>query len=175
MGNTFIETLVSEKGHPEYQEKLKPYEIFIGAWEFVWVKHKDDGTTLTIPGEWHFSWILEGRAIQDTWICPGKNFRTSGQYPAGEYGTTIRFYDFKEDCLKVIWVGPTLSRLNIFKAKTTKDQIIQTEIPGKEKGNISRWVFKEISELFFKWEAYISSDNKKTWKIDQEIYAKRKD
>ena len=172
--NTFIETLLSDKGCPKHQEKLKPYNIFIGAWEFDWVGHKDDGSTWTVPGEWHFSWILEGRAIQDNWICPGTDLRASGEYPDGEYGTTIRFYDFKEDCIKVIWIGPVLSQLNIFRAKQTNDQIIQNEIMIGDKEKILKWVFKDICETSFKWEAYISSDNQKTWKMDQEVYAKRK-
>ncbi len=55
MENTFIETLVSENGHPKHQEKLKPYETLIGAWEFNWIGHEEDGATWTVPGEWHFS------------------------------------------------------------------------------------------------------------------------
>ena len=174
MDNGFIETLISEKAHPQHQEKLKPYEIFVGAWEFDWVGHKDDGSTWTVPGEWHFSWILEGRAIQDNWICPGSKLRGTGKYPDGEYGTTIRFYDFKEDCIKIVWIGPILSQLNIFKAHQIDDQIIQSEIMIGDQGKNSRWVFKNISENSFKWEAYNSSDNQKTWELKQEEYAQRK-
>jgi hypothetical protein len=116
---------------------------------------------------------LEGRAIQDNWICPKINLRSSGKYPEGEYGTTIRFYDFKDDCIKVLWIGPILSNLTIFKVTHTKGQIIQNEIMLKEKSEISRWEFKDINESSFKWEAYISNDNRKTWKMTQEVFAKR--
>ncbi|MFC1850861.1 hypothetical protein ACFL27_11765 [candidate division CSSED10-310 bacterium] len=174
MNNTFIETLVSEHGHPRLQDKLKPYKIFIGAWEFDWAGHEDDGSTWTVPGEWHFAWILEGRAIQDNWICPRLNLRSSGKYPDGEYGTTIRFYDFKENCIKVIWVGPILSQLTIFKAHHSKDQIVQNEQTVGDKGKSSRWVFKDINKNSFKWEAYTTDDDQNMWKMNQEVYAKRK-
>lgn len=174
MGNTFIETLLSEKAHPQHQDKLEPYEIFIGAWEFDWVGHKDDGSPRTVPGEWHLSWILEGRAIQDNWICPRSRLRGAGRYPDGEYETTTRFYDLKEDCIKIVWVGPILSQLNIFKAHQIDDQIVQSELRIVDQGKISRWVLKGISESSLKWKAYISSDDQKTWEINQEVYAKRK-
>ena len=75
MNKNFTEALISINGHPEHNEKLKPYQNFIGSWEFEWVGHNEDRTTWTVPGEWHFSWILGGRAIQDIWICPEKELR----------------------------------------------------------------------------------------------------
>jgi hypothetical protein len=174
MNGLFVETLVSEEGHPEHREKLKLYEVFIGTWDFDWVGHKEDGSTWTVPGEWHFSWVLEGRAIQDNWICPKTPLRSSGEYPAGEYGTTIRFYDFKEDCIKVVWVGPILSQVHIFRANQTENQIVQDEIVIGDEAKVSRWVFRDISETTFKWEAHVSKDNQESWQLRQEVFARRK-
>jgi len=173
MNSHFIESLISNDGHPRHQEKLKPYQRFVGSWIFDWVGHNEDGSTWTVPGEWHFSWILEGRAIQDIWICPKRHLRSFGKYPDGEYGTVIRYYDFKEDCIKVIWIGPILSNLNVFKVSHTEDRIIQDEIMITDKEKISRWEYKNIKEDSFKWESYVSNDERKTWKMDQEVYAKR--
>ena len=78
MKNGFVETLVAAGGHQILKDKLEPYAGFIGSWDFDWVGHNDDGTTWTVPGQWHFSWILEGRAIQDIWICPAIDLRSSG-------------------------------------------------------------------------------------------------
>lgn len=119
-------------------------------------------------------WILEGRAIQDIWICPKTDIRSSNDYPEDEYGTTIRFYDFKEDCIKIIFIGPISSNLSVFKVSHTEDEIIQDEIMIKDKSRISRWEIKDIKENFFKWESYISKDGRKTWKMDQEVLANRK-
>ncbi len=57
MNEVFIHSLVAEKGHEQHQEKLKPYSGLIGNWDFDWVGHEEDGSTWTVPGEWHFSWI----------------------------------------------------------------------------------------------------------------------
>lgn len=172
--DSFIETFISGSAHPDLVGKLKPYEGLIGAWEFDWVGHKEDGSTWTVPGEWHFSWILEGRAIQDTWICPGPDLRGTGEYPKGEYGTTIRYYDFTNECIKVIWLGPILSMLKIFEVKQLEDQVIQNEIVIGDAKEISRWFFKNIKDNSFTWESPISSDGGKTWRTDQEVFARRK-
>jgi len=172
MKSTFIETLESEKPHQDHREKLKPYERFIGNWEFDWVGHKEDGSTWTVPGEWHFSWVLEGRAIQDNWICPRTDLRGSGEYPDDGYGTSIRFYDGKEDCIKVVFVGPIQSSLCVLKASFTEDRITQNQILTGEGEEIARWIFSDISQHSFKWEAYTSKDNGESWKLDQEVFAR---
>ena len=174
MHNDFVKSLISDSGHPRHHEKLMPYQRFIGSWSFDWVGHNEDGSTRTVPGEWHFSWILEGRAIQDNWICPRTDLRSSEDYPEGEYGTTIRFYDFKENCTRIVFIGPILSNLKIFEVSHTEDKIIQEEIMVVDKGMISRWEIKNIRENSFKWESHISRDGRKTWKMDQEVYANRK-
>ena len=173
MNDIFVDTLCSENVRSKHQEELEPYKTFIGSWEFDWIGHQDDGSTYTVPGEWHFSWILEGRAIQDNWICPKRHLRSSGKYAEGEYGTTIRYYDFKEECIKVLWIGPILSNLNVFNVTHDKNQITQDEIMVIDNSRISRWVFKDIKEASFKWEAYVSNDNRKTWIMNQEVHAKR--
>jgi hypothetical protein len=172
MINNFINTLITDSGHQKHKEKLKPYEFLIGSWNFDWVGHNEDGSTLTVPGEWHFSWILQGRAIQDSWICPKIILRSSGKYPEGEYSTTIRFYDFNDDSIKVIWIGPILSRLNIFEVTQTENQIMQEEILVKDKSEVSKWQFKDFNESSFKWEAYLFNEKQKTWNLKQEIFAK---
>ncbi|MDP4239984.1 MAG: hypothetical protein Q8904_11000 [Bacteroidota bacterium] len=174
MNSLFIKSLVASTPHPSTYEKLQPYEPLIGDWEFDWVGHNQDGTTWTVPGEWFFSWILEGRAIQDNWICPSLSLRNTGKYPAGQYGTTIRFYDENEDSVKVIWIGAINTQLNLFKAVFSENQIIQQEIMIGQKQNPAKWVFKDLKAESFKWEAYQSEENRKVWKLTQEVFARRK-
>ncbi len=174
MINTFIKSLLADNVHEQYQEKLRPYAPLIGNWNFDWVGHEDDGSTWTVPGEWIFTWILEGRVIQDNWICPLRELRKTDKYPEGEYGTTIRVYDFKENNIKAFWFGPILSQFNVFKVTVENDEIVQDEIPFIDKGKISRWVFKDITDESFKWEAFVTNDKTKTWKMNQEVFAKRR-
>ena len=173
MNTSFINTLVADTGRAGHREHLEPYVPLIGSWTFDWVGHNEDSSTWTVPGEWHFSWILEGRAIQDIWICPAVSERSTGKYPEGEYGTTIRFYDNCEGCIKVIWLGPNISGLCLFKAKYDGEVITQEELFAEGKLKLSKWMFSQICDASFKWESRVSTDKGQTWKLDQEVFAKR--
>ena len=174
MNSLFIESLVSPAPHPSTYEKLKPYEPLIGDWDFEWVGRNPDGSTWKVPGEWFFAWVLEGRAIQDNWICPSRSLRSTGKYPEGQYGTTIRFYDAKEDAVKVIWVGAVNVQVNLFKASFCNNQIIQQEIATGSGTRLAKWVISDIKPESFKWEAFVSDDNGTNWTLTQEVFATRK-
>jgi hypothetical protein len=100
-------------------------------------------------------------------------FRTTGyaQKLICDYQTTILKVNMGQ---QVVFIGPVLSNLSIFKVSHTEDKIIQDEIMVVDKGKISRWEIKDIKENSFKWESYISNDRRKTWRMDQEVYAYRK-
>jgi len=174
MNSLFIETLVASIPHPSTHEKLRPYELLIGDWDFDWVGHNEDATSWKVPGEWFFSWILEGRAIQDNWICPSRSLRNTGKYPTGQYGTTIRFYDENDDRVKVIWVGAINAQINLFNVLFLDNQIIQQEVALGQKSGLAKWVFRDIKPESFKWEAYLSENNGEKWNLTQEVFARRK-
>ena len=94
-----IDGLESSKPAPELADKMNLFGQFVGDWRFDYVGYKKDGTSFKAKGEWHFGWILEGRAVQDVWIIPGRPERNNPGTPKGEYGTTVRFYDPKLDAL----------------------------------------------------------------------------
>lgn len=175
MNRHFIETLVAKAPHPEIYPLLKAYEPLIGAWDFDWVGHNEDGSTWNVPGEWHFAWVLEGKAVQDSWICPSVVHRGTGEYPLGQYGTTIRFYDKGEDCVKAAWIGAVNPQFNILRMMVEGSQIVHLEIPLGEKPLISKWLFRDITESTFKWEAYVSADGGKSWQLTQEVFAQRRE
>ena len=71
------------------------YGWLIGCWEMDAVVQREDGGTYTGQGAITFSWVLEGRAIQDVWIFPG-----------AFYGTTLRVYDPALDAWHILWSDP---------------------------------------------------------------------
>ena len=58
----FIETLTSNSKSVELPEEFNYFGKLIGSWKFDYVDHNISCST---KGEWHFSWILEGMAVQD--------------------------------------------------------------------------------------------------------------
>ncbi len=84
------------------------YGWLIGAWRIDDTELLADGTQRRRPGEWHFGWVLEGRAVQDIWIVPPRGMRHAADSAASaEYcGTTLRVYDPRIDAWQVQYTDP---------------------------------------------------------------------
>src|SRR5215470_9511651 len=93
----------ADRGH-----NMDLYGWLIGSWDLDVTGHLPDGKTRRRPGEWHFGWILEGRAIQDVWIVPPRGPARAGD-AAGNvnvYGMTVRTYDPRIDAWHIQWTDP---------------------------------------------------------------------
>lgn len=62
--------LLSNGPHEDLSPADRLFEPFIGSWDLdiTWYGH--GAVTRRAKGEWHFAWVLEGRAIQDVWVVP---------------------------------------------------------------------------------------------------------
>src|SRR5262249_47666711 len=69
--------------HPEHLEARMLYGQFVGDWVLDVTYHRTDGTSQTFAGEWHFGWILDGRAVQDVWMGPTRAERPARPPPLG--------------------------------------------------------------------------------------------
>ena len=165
----FAEALMADGPAPEHATELMLYGQFVGEWELDWTAYADDGEPAkTARGEWIFSWILEGRAVQDVWILP---HRGEGM-PAGEYGTTIRFYDPRSDVWYVTWSGPVNGARRTFVARPVDDEILQEGT--NEDGELLQWIFSEITSNSFRWRNLRSADRGTTWRLVEEMRVRRR-
>jgi hypothetical protein len=69
-------------------EQLQLFGQFIGSWDIAWSGLAADGSTVAARGELHFGWVLGGRAVQDTWIVPGRGEPGAGVPPGDRPGST---------------------------------------------------------------------------------------
>jgi hypothetical protein len=155
------------------EEKLRLYGQFVGQWEFDVVNYPENAPKTTGTGEWNFAWVLDGRAVQDVWITPPRGKRDRSQSARGGYGTTIRFYDPGIDAWRILWVDPIHANVQRFVARFRDGEIVQEET-APEDGQPGRWVFSEITPVSFRWRSESSSDGGKTWRLQQEMRARRK-
>jgi hypothetical protein len=132
--------------------------------------HRPDGSSETIPAEWHFAWALGGRAIQDVWIAPSRAEGVSGR--DGEWGATLRFYDDSIDAWRSTWIGPRNRIVMPFLARSVGDEIV---LEGSfEDGVRTRWIFSEITPDVFSWRAVDSRDDGESWRLLKEMKARRR-
>jgi hypothetical protein len=168
--SAMIEALRASHPRASLADKLQLFGQFVGSWNVEITNFRPDGSLETVEGEWHFGWVLDGRAIQDVWIAPKRSLR-AGNEEIGEYGATIRFYDAKIDAWRSTWIGPARGWVLPFIARQIKDEIV---LEGDFAPNPSRkWIFSDITVDSFHWRAIESSDGWLTLRKVQEMFATR--
>lgn len=168
----FSRELTSAGPSSELGDFAHVYSPLIGSWHVRAADHLSDGSRQESEGEWHFSWILEGRAIQDVLICPGVSERTPDMSKTNNrYGTTIRFFDLVTHRWKMNWFNPVTGARNELVVRRYPDRIEQT---GQDEGLLLRWTFSQIQPQSFYWLGEYSENNGQSWVKRTEFFAIRK-
>ena len=163
--------LAAEGPAADLADKMMLFGQFAGDWDVDFTVYGADGARQTEKAEWHFGWILEGRAIQDVWIVPRREEHDKAGPVKSDYGTTIRFYDPAIDAWRVVYVSPLQGDLLTFVARKVGDEIV---LEGHDpEGSPMRWVFSEITEQSFRWRRVVSTDGGKTWRLQKEMTVRR--
>ena len=151
------------------------YDGVIGAWDAEAIDHLDDGTQRRQSADILFGWVLEGRAIQDTWIVPSLRDRgtVAASSPGNRYGTTLRVYDPRLDAWRITWINPVNGTEMRLVGRRVGSQIVQTG--ADPDGRLVRWRFVDITEESFHWIGEVSEDGGSSWVIKTEFVARRKD
>ena len=171
--NSFMENALHADGpSTELAKEDRLYDWLIGSWTARVVDYPGDGSKKENSGEWHFGYVLEGRAIQDVWISPPRSNRNADTPKSGNrYGTSIRAFHPTEKRWHVTWINPVSGALNLLVARRDGNDIVQE---GRDDdGNLMRWVFTEIKKNSARWYGERSFDGGKTWKLEAEFFLTR--
>ena len=171
MKQGFIDALAAPGPHPVLGAHAETYGRFIGSWEGELRSHMLAGPPSRASIEVHFSWALEGRAVQDVWITPARKDRgRPGGAPLDWYGTTLRVFDPKSESWRVIWSDPA-SQLRIeLEGRRQGDDIVQL---GTRGGRPIRWTFTNIRADSLLWQGHILHTDGATWKLEVEVELRR--
>lgn len=148
----FFKALVSEGKNTKLPEAFNYFGKLIGSWKIDYVESNNTGT---IQGEWDFSWVLEGMAIQDVIILPDY-----------EYGTSLRIFNPDTQAWDVAY-GYT-GKIIRLEARKQGEMIVLTYTNDENR----KWVFVNIDDDEFHWQNVTVKENGE-WQINAEIYAKR--
>jgi hypothetical protein len=169
---SFASSLISDKASDELA-KNNVYDWLIGGWDVEAVDYLENKEIIKSQGEWHFAYVLEGRAVQDVWIAPKRSLRTDKlKQPRNRYGSTIRYYDNEIKKWCITWFNPVSSTTSKLYGWKEGNKIIHE---GKDDdSNVMRWTFEDITDISFHWKGEISKDNGKTFELQAEFFGKRK-
>lgn len=148
----FFKTLTSESKNVELPEEFNYFGKLIGSWKIDYI---DNSNSRSIKGEWHFSWILDGMAIQDVIILP--DF---------EQGTTVRVYN-PGTCAWDIAYCYT-GKIIRLEARKQDNMIVLTNIEDERR----KWVFAEINDNDFHWQDVMVKEDGE-WHVNFDLYAQR--
>lgn len=157
----------------EISESYDVYGWLVGNWHLDVLHYKGvDVSSLSIKGETHFGWVLEGRAIQDVWIIP----RSSDRHPNirktnNMYGTTLRVWDPSIEAWRITWINPVTGHREEQIGRRIGSEIVQ--IGARSDGTPTRWRFVDIAPDSFHWIGEALNTDGTTWKLEGEFRATR--
>jgi hypothetical protein len=169
-GGGMIQFLAASGPNPELGSGAAAFARFEGSWDIYCVYFDEQGKAQPIAGEWHFGWVLAGRAVQDVIYF----------YPAGgrpkdpdqlRGGTTVRVYDPKSGQWTITWNNASKGWAVKLRGGPVDDRIVLT---GTDiDGSALRWTFYDISADRFLWRGEISKDDGATWRVEQTMTVTR--
>lgn len=165
--NEFANALISNSKNDRIPDDYNYFGALIGEWDFEWIDNHGTEKERHIKGEWIFSWVLEGSAIQDLFICPSRQERIQNKQSDAEYGTTIRIYNPKNQAWDIFY-GCTGEATRL-EAKKEGDKIVLTEVTSKK----SKWIFSDITDHSFHWQ-HVRAQDGTNWIVKGEVFATRK-
>lgn len=170
--SAMINALQADGAYPEHSDKLTLFGRLVGSWDIVARFFDEQGNvTRESVGEWHFGWVLEGRAIQDVIITPPREGREPGQQ-SGEYGTTIRAYDPRIDAWRVTFVAPVYgATVNLIAREHGEEIWLEGRSPEND---LFRWTFSEFRDETVRWQGFVSKDEGLTWTRGEEMILTRR-
>lgn len=166
----FVEALLASGPHPMISPHNLIFGPFIGSWDLQVSWYDQHGRLVRQePGEWHFSWVLEGRAVQDVWIVPPRSARgeTADLY---EYGTSLRYFDPSIGAWRSNWIGPMHGMIRTFTARLTGDRVVLETTEGTEPR--MRWSFTDMSSQSFNWRNEVWDSG--SWRLQQSFRCQRR-
>jgi hypothetical protein len=170
--NSAVASLVATARAQEIPESDDIYGWLAGSWELDVRHYRVDVSKLALKGEAHFFRALEGRAVQDVWIMPGRNARHSGLSPEQNmYGTTLRVWDPSIAAWRITYINPITGQRDELIGRRLGSDIIQ--VGAHRDGTPIRWNFTNIAPDSFHWTGEALEPDGATWRLEGEFYARR--
>lgn len=170
---SFFTVLAAERRSHEIPESADVYGWLVGGWHLEVLHYKGaDVSALQLGAEAHFAWVLEGRAIQDVWITPRRENRTSELGETNNmFGTTLRVWDRAIQAWHITWMNPVIGHVEKQIGRRIGDEIVQ--VGARPDGTATRWRFTEITPDSFHWIGEALSPDGKSWRLEGEFKARR--
>jgi hypothetical protein len=101
-------TLRADGPHPDLAGRPALFEQLIGIRDMDIQFFDESGSSIFHgPDTWPFSWVLDGRVIQDVPVYGDLQDVTKSASGVRRTGTSLRHYNLANDLWRVVWLGAT--------------------------------------------------------------------
>jgi hypothetical protein len=176
--DSMVSRLVGDPPDPAVADRYRLFGRFIGSWDLEVIVDPEGPNPRRSRGRWDFGWILAGRAIQDVLLTESPSGE-EGRPIADRMGTSIRAYDPILEAWWIAWMAPGDREFSTLLAREDSDGIViegQWSVGGGNTQGDLRfvWSFAEITPESFRWRGRLSADGGKTWRLAEEMRARRR-
>ncbi|HEX2591559.1 MAG TPA: hypothetical protein VHL34_08680 [Rhizomicrobium sp.] len=165
------DALLARGPSPDLSADDNLFGWLVGSWDVEVHDFETDGARRVSNGEWHFAWVLEGRAIQDVFVTPKRGERSFGPMPANRYGTTLRIFDVASSVWRLVWINPVRNDVDMLTTRRDDGDIVQEGVDVN--GTRFRWIFSNITDDGFTFCAEEALESTGDWKKLAELTATR--
>ncbi|MDR0354224.1 MAG: hypothetical protein LBJ64_00570 [Deltaproteobacteria bacterium] len=167
----FADTLMDKGPSTQLQAKDNWFVTLPGEWDVAYISAPGTAEEQIIAGEWIFSWVNDGQALQDVLSVPYRWQKPPFGFRAIQ-STGIRTFNAKHG----FWEGFKIleGRLAYFRnIRTSTGQIMeQHKIDG---GPLTVAVFGDFQVMSFQLTISESFDNGASYKVLAELWAKKRE
>jgi hypothetical protein len=171
-GTAMFEALMARGPHPDIAESGNAiFAPFMGPWDVEIFDLEGDGARRVSRGEWHFGWVLEGRAVQDVFIVPPRGERRNGlPVRRNRCATTLRVFDPASGVWRIHYFNPVDRSEETLIARRDGKNVVQTGV--NTQGVSLRQTFTDATDISFTLRREASKADG-AWKLEAEYFAKR--
>jgi hypothetical protein len=149
-----IATLAGER--PAAAPKNALLDQLVGTWDVRYEIFGKDGSVRKYQGQVQYSWILDGKALQEIWTSDSEEKKPR------PYGTTINFYDPKRQHWTAVWIYPAQGQVISVTGGEVDGSFVLTG--QDDAGILQRWSTRAIAPDSALGRFDVSEDQGKTWR-----------
>jgi hypothetical protein len=165
--NYFAATLMSERPAQSLPSDVNWYGPFMGEWDTAWITGMGTPDEKIVQGEWNFTWINAGEALQDLVAIP---YLWEAAKTPPLRATTLRTFNQQSGA----WEGVRIQggRIFPFSASHNKDGNIYESY--RDGIYIVTWIFYNITPGGFQVTVNETADGGQSYRLSGELWSKRR-
>ena len=169
-----FEALAAQGRAEEIPAEKDIYGWLVGSWDLDIEFYGIDVSAYKWKGEAHFSWVLGGLAVQDTWTLPRWGAERDPQKVKHTTGTTLRVWSAQKDAWLITWINPSSGVRDELVSPGTRVGHDLVQLGHHQDGSIIRWSFREITADSFHWLGEVLDADGKTWHLEAAFLGRRR-